>query len=822
MKDKEWNKRESYSFSKRNKIFSSIGDIGKPNISRNNSSDKVKIIKQKLGNFNKVYTPICQKLYPLIIKKNIYERAKKFSYFCLTCNIHLLDKSKNEHKEHSIISLKEIEIMDEDIISMEKMMEIKMDNLFKSLSQEKADNPEVKLQIENRILKLKNEFENFFHSVIEQYKYNKYNFYNFFNFYYLYKLKDDIKNVKNDLLRKFFSVHSFKKLCHTISYFVESKKKIWLLRNLIKYKKYQINKAKLKLRAKAYKFETLGVLLKDEGFDDSKINKMNEIIKEVEKHKREDLKKKIFIFMINSIDVFKKNPQKFLKELDIILVQVKINFKQMVKDVVGDTEDVKKFSEQENSSFYYKNNDKNNKIVNNYKESIQNNVYNNEHKNYIIKNGKKSENKNNKKSKEQELYNDFKVKEYEPRNQSFNLDLSNTFIANNNNNNYYETNKNYTSKNNIYSKRLEENQIIDSENDNEDDESEKPKRIDLLRRLANVNKNHEIKNTVNIDVSNIISANNNNNNVEKNKYIEVYENNKIEEKTVINYHHEKYEKKIPDKKEQKNNEFNECDILKKELNKKDLVQQNDKLYTSNYKFDIQKVNNNNNQKTESNHEYIVKNSDIKQNNEINIYDKSVIQCEDENIEIKYDKKNENNNKEKKEDHKLDIENKEVNIDTKTKIIKGDLVTKIDMDVKAEIKDKEKNNKNKSKEEEERKRKSDFGRKTNENEGKNKQENNKKREDEKKRKIKEEGNRYYNRKVNFESGNKDRVCNNCFKVCHHGCKVNQNIHCVVYNKADRDKCKKCGCNLKYHSLGYLNYDYYPNGEEGLTQVFSITQ
>lgn len=196
MQNIEWNKRRSHSFSKRNKILSSIGDFGKPIISRNNSSDKAHIIKQKFSNFNKAYTPICQKFYPLIIKQNVYESSQKFPYFCLTCNIHLLDKGKSEHKEHSIISLKEIEIMDEDMISLEKMIQYKMDNLFKSLSQEKVDNPEVKLQIKNEILKLKNEFENFAHSVIEQYKYNKYNFYNFFNFYYLYRLKDDIKNVK--------------------------------------------------------------------------------------------------------------------------------------------------------------------------------------------------------------------------------------------------------------------------------------------------------------------------------------------------------------------------------------------------------------------------------------------------------------------------------------------------------------------------------------------------------------------------------------------------------------------------------------------------
>ena len=238
MQNKEWNKRGSHSFSKNSKLSSSIGDIGKPNISRNNSSNKIYIIKQKLGDFSKVYTPICQKLYPLIIKQNMHESSKKYSYFCLTCNIHLLDKDKNEHQQHSIINLKKIEIKDEDFISIEKIIENKKKNLFKCLFREKADNLEAKLQI-------KNEIENFIHSVIEQYKFNKNNFYNFFNFYYVYRLKDDIKNVKYDLLRKFFGVHSFKKLSHSLSYFLESTKKFWLLRNLTGYKKFQIKKSKL-------------------------------------------------------------------------------------------------------------------------------------------------------------------------------------------------------------------------------------------------------------------------------------------------------------------------------------------------------------------------------------------------------------------------------------------------------------------------------------------------------------------------------------------------------------------------------------------------
>ena len=79
-------------------------------------------------------------------------------------------------------------------------------------------------------------------------------------------------------------------MAHKILYYLESKKKIWLLKHIIGYKKNEINKAKLKLRKKRYNFATLDVLLKDEKFDESMINKLSEIIKEVKD--REDLKKK--------------------------------------------------------------------------------------------------------------------------------------------------------------------------------------------------------------------------------------------------------------------------------------------------------------------------------------------------------------------------------------------------------------------------------------------------------------------------------------------------------------------------------------------------
>jgi hypothetical protein len=410
---------------------------------RNKRSSQEDIFKQKIDKFKTDYTTICQKFYPLILKVNIYESYQKFWCFCLTCNIHLFEKDQNKHMHHSIIDLKKIEISEKDIINSEKTIDENMDNLFKSASQEKGNDLKLEQQKQNEIVNLKNQLKNFNHFVIEQYKNNKYNFYNFFNYYYLFKLKDDIKNGKNDLLRMFFSIHSYKQLCHKILYYLESKKKIWLLKHIIGYKKNKIKQAKLKSRKKRYNFETLDILLKDEGFDDLMINKMSEIIKEVKE--REDLKAKIFDFIIEIIDIFKDYPQKFEKELDIILKQVKINFKKMVKNIVGDTEDVRKFIKQKNSSYYYSNNYTNNKYVNNYKENVQNNVYKYERKTNIVNKEKKSE--KNKKTKELELYNDFKVKKYESEYQSISLDIGNTFFDNNNNN-YFENNTNYTSKNN--------------------------------------------------------------------------------------------------------------------------------------------------------------------------------------------------------------------------------------------------------------------------------------------------------------------------------------------------------------------------------------
>ena len=789
--------RRSHSFTIIHKTIFSIEDTYKQNITRNSSSSKAAIFKKKKDKFKTDYTTICQKFYPLIIKQNIYESCKQFSYFCLTCNLHLYDKSRNKHKDHSIISLKKIEIMDEDIIKMEKSIDKKMDNLLKSTSQSKSNDPKLELQRQNEITNLRK----FNHFIVEQYKNNKYNFYNFFNFDYLFKLKDDIKNGKNDLLRKFFTVHSYKILCHIILNYLERKKKIWLLKHIIGYKKNEINEAKLKLRKERYNFKTLDILLKDEGFDESMINKMDKIIKEVKD--REELKNKIFKFMIHSIDIFKDYPEKFEKELDIILQQVKIDFKKMVKNTVGETEDVKKFMKQKDSSYYYSNNYKNNNYIDNYKENVQNNVYKYKYEKNIV-NKKKRE--SNKKAKELELYNDFEVKKYGPKYQRISLNISNKFIANNNNNNYYEKNTHYTSKNNKHSNN-DINNIIESE---DDDENEKPKKKDIIGCLANIDKNNKSKYTVDVVTSNIIEANNNNNNIEKSNKILVYENNKIEEKTVTNYHLK--EKKSQKKNESKNNEFSEIDILNKEIKKDKDKSSNkkDNLYTTNYKFDVNKVNNNNNRKIETNYENRVTNCDIKVNTEINIYDKSKIQSEDENIEFKYEKNNLNNNKEIKKDNKLIIDNKDVNIDIKAKGIKGDLVDTIEINLKAEINEKKKDslsnkqsesNKKKRDEEEKEKTKDEAKQKIKEEEERKKR----KEEERKRREEKEKRERW--KKVYSENchnyGLNDRYCQNCSKVCHKNCRAGSNRGCIISNHFDSEKCKFCGCSLNFHRKNDTN-------------------
>ena len=81
------------------------------------------------------------------------------------------------------------------------------------------------------------------------------------------------------------------------------------------------------------------------------------------------------------------------------------------------------------------------------------------------------------------------------------------------------------------------------------------------------------------------------------------------------------------------------------------------------------------------------------------------------------------------------------------------------------------------------------------------------EEERKWKINKEMYRSTYKRVYFEGNNKNRVCNNCFKVCHQRCKVRKNKNCVIYNKANCENCKHCVCNLKYHEIGNYYYSLY---------------
>ena len=126
-------------------------------------------------------------------------------------------------------------------------------------------------------------------------------------------------------------------------------------------------------RKKDYNFENLDTLLQNEGFGENIVCKMKEIIKEV---KNINFKTRIFNFTVQAVDVFKSNQDKYLKELNLILAQVKVNFKELVKEKVGETEDVKKFMKKENCSYYVENNDRNNKYIDNSEEIHENNIIN--------------------------------------------------------------------------------------------------------------------------------------------------------------------------------------------------------------------------------------------------------------------------------------------------------------------------------------------------------------------------------------------------------------------------------------------------------------
>ena len=439
---------------------------------------------------------------------------------------------------------------------------------------------------------------------------------------------------------------------------------------------------------------------------------MKDIIIEVKN--RDDLKSKIFKFIISAVDVFRTSPEKFLKELNVILEQVKINFKEMVKQNVGNTEDVKKFIKSDNSSTYVANNDSNNRYVDNTKSTIENNqIIENEKKtNYIYVKREKTEYEK-KANKEFDLYNGFNVKSYGIKYLS--LDISNKFEANNNNNNYQEINGIYTSQNNKLTKNEVENIYI----------YEEPEKKDILKSLFNVDKKNGTPFSIDIDTSNTIRANNNNNKIEILNRTEIYENNNVTQNTISNYNKNIYNEEKPKiKKEISYKENDHIDVLNNEIMKKNINDSKSDVYTRNYKSNYCKVNNNNSEVLVKKTEKIVKNSDIVINNENNYDD---VKIEPKYIDIDYNSntniKNQNNNKILvEEEKKLELVNKEVNIKKENDLIVG-----------KEIKDKLGNeNKNyiKEKEEEERKRREEEERK------KKEEEERKKKEEEEERKRKE--------------------------------------------------------------------------------------
>jgi len=432
--------------------------------------------------FKEIYTQFVKKLYPLIleskyiIEKNICDKHNKiFSYFCFTCEKHFCSECENNHKGHSSICFSKIKIKEEELNKKENLIKVKISSLFRETDD---------VQSNNTIKRAKYEVMKFNYFVINSYRRESNDFFNYFNYYYLFKLSDDLINKKDNILIKFFGLHGFRTIINDLKNHFEKTKIRWLLKNLISYQKNEIRKKRIEKRKSKYTFENIDIFLQNEGFKEDIINKIKEIIKEVKDNV--DYKRKIFNFIIESADIFKKNQDLFLKELNIILEQIKVNFKEMVKQKVGNTEDVKKFLKQKNFYYYVGNNYGNNQYINNYEEIKENNVeIKKEVIKYINENGEKSKNNNklndikeNLLEKEFDLYKGFKIKSYGDEYSSINLDLSNIFEANNNNNNYIKKNEKYINKNNTYT-------TINITNIYKKD------KIDILKSMNNINKNED-------------------------------------------------------------------------------------------------------------------------------------------------------------------------------------------------------------------------------------------------------------------------------------------------------------------------------------------
>ena len=410
-------------------------------IRRNNSLDKMNInllinkesfqSEKAIENFDDIYSPIVKKVYPFIINpdnKDIENYCKKhnnvISFFCFACHTHFCIICKSEHTNHSFYSFEKEKINENDITKAEIAIREKSPLLFEDYLNKKLN---------VNINEAKNEILRFQSYVIDKYKKEKNNFYNIYNFVYIFKLKDLLKSDENDLLKPFFTCYSFKMFIKKLKFFYDTKKLRWLLKNLVSYiKDNPIELKYTKERRKKYKFENLDILIKNEGFNNG-ISTMKKIINEVKN--RNDLKEKIFNFIIRAIDLYKKDSKNFENDLEGILKLIKIDFKDMVKEEAGHNQEVEKFMKSSNFSFYKENN-VNNKI----KDFIDN--------------------------KELDSYNFFNINEYKSK--IIELDISNTFIANNYNNKYEKLyyNSDYNKKYDILKllhnidKKIEENDII--------------------------------------------------------------------------------------------------------------------------------------------------------------------------------------------------------------------------------------------------------------------------------------------------------------------------------------------------------------------------
>ena len=384
---------------------------------------------------------------------------------------------------------------------------------FSSLINEKSDEKTIQ-----KIKKYENEIIKFNQFIYNSYQKEKYNFYIYFNYYYLFFLKTDLKSKDDNIFKKFFSKQGFKILVNDLKLYYEKSKIRWLLKNLIAYKKNDIKKKIIKQRKKDYNFENIYILLIKEGFEENIIILMKEIITEVKD--RDIWKQKIFDFIIESIDIFKTNKNKFIKVLNDILSQVKINFKEMVKKELGNTEEVRKFENQKDNSHYEVNNDQNNDYIYKEKEEKENNIVTKKSKiNYISNKRLTNANEKNKDEikKEYDLYNGFKVKSYNSDYRDINLDISNVFRVNNNNNNYTKETETNIYKNNKYNINEIKNVYIP-------DDSYK---TNILQNLKNIEEKKEEIVFVNVNTSNIIEANNDNDKIKITSKTKILENNNI-------------------------------------------------------------------------------------------------------------------------------------------------------------------------------------------------------------------------------------------------------------------------------------------------------